>query len=144
MPTRRRLTAALLTLAAAGALAACGDSDDPASAAAGNCGTVVANAPRPASMPCFDKAFAACSPASVLIDNRGGALGGTKVRYAIRSRSGSDCVVRWTYVALPPNPKLQDKAIDCPYATGPSFQAALSAAPDLKGCSGPLMKLLKG
>ena len=148
MPVRRRLAAVFVTLAAAGALGACGDSDDPAPAAAGgadrNCGTVVGETPRPAPMGCFDEAFAACSPASVLVDNRGPALAGTKVRYAIRSRSGSDCVVRWSYVALPANPSWEGKDIECAYAPGADFQAALAARADFAGCSGPLLKLISG
>jgi hypothetical protein len=142
------LTAAFLTLVAAGALGACGESDDPTPAATGgsgrDCGTVVAEAPRPAPMSCFDAAFAGCSPARVLVDNRGAALAGTKVRYAIRSRSGANCVVRWSYVALPANPSWVGKDIECAYAPGADFQAALAARGDFAGCSGPLLTLIRG
>ena len=103
MRSAARLTATLAVLGAGLALATgCGEATT-ASAAARDCGTVVMRT-EIVPMPCFDDAFARCAPASVLIDNRAPVLTGVKVRYTIRGRSGSDCRVSWTYVALPPNP----------------------------------------
>lgn len=144
----KRLKTGLVVLAASHAVSGCGDSNDSASSTkaedARDCGTVVAHAPEPARMGCFDAAFKGCRPARVLIDNRGAALVGTKVRYAIRGRSGSACRVRWSYVALPANPSWVGKDIECPYTAGPDFQAALVARNDFTDCRGPLLSLLRG
>jgi hypothetical protein len=145
---RRRLKAGFAALAAGLASAGCGHGNvpaaDTASGSARDCGTVVADTPQPARMDCFDTAFKSCTPARVLVDNRGAALAGTKVRYTIRGRSGSDCRVRWSYVALPANPKWVGKDIECPYTAGANFQTALAARSDFMGCRGPLLSLLRG
>ena len=137
---------ALAALGAGAALATgCGEDTGAATAtAARDCGTIVVRTPT-RSMPCFDAAFARCAPASVLIDNsRAPILTSVKVRYTIRGRSGADCRVTWSYVALPPNPSWEGKDIDCPYRAGPNWLAAFDAAPqDMAGCRGPLMNLIR-
>lgn len=89
---------------------------------------------------CFEPRFASCLPAIVAfsLEDTGGPFD-SAVRYTIKSKQGSYCLVTWRYTELNQNPSWENLDVTCPYNNSKKFMAALEEKSDFENCYGPLL-----
>jgi len=119
--------------------------DSPAATTAVSCGTVTVTNSNFLTISygdCFDANFAACTPATMTIENESSFGKGTVVAYQIQSKQADSCLMQWQYVTLPPNATWEGKTVTCSYDNTQKSKATLDAQTDFTGCTGPLVELM--